>query len=841
MTARVILLEVSPRRAADGVAETVRLAGGGSVEKYYYGGQHWQAGITSLPPQVTRLEFDGTDLGTGGVPKASEISWAPAGHAKVAALAAYFWIDAALTLYIGPENSAGTMPPAVLTGKVLSATVQENVLRIVFADPAVDLKKPIPAGRFLGTGGIEGPSQWEGTLRRRVWGRVWNVQGQPIDKANNIYCFADPQRQLQAIDAVRDKGASAASLTTVAWAGSTAATFAALQAATPPAGGGVKCPSIACVKWWTQPAGDLTADIKGEIGSGYVETTAEIAERLIQALGTGPGFAAGQVAAAAALRPAPVGWVVSDETTPVSAMLDELFGNVSLLWVLNSAGSIVVRQWAWGASAAAVKSYELARRGVYKPVSVRKIGYQRNELPMSRGDLAAVVLLGDVVNGSGNPVDASDLGVTSGLFVLGAHTTLQGNTTWKDDGTHGAYEGGVRGAALAGSAYVSSSILNLMTGGGWLTTLALDAAAAGHDASTASYSVQCYANTPGQVDVYLRVAGSAVGGTYYSLAGRSATSRLRLVYDGVKVRVLVDGQELVSVAVAAGQTLYPKVLDFYKNTASNPIIDIEYGPYSQNDFGSIGGAGTPEANADVTMLVTGTRSVRVAYDYTVTAKPGQLPLEIPFKLISGAATDLTTAAAWTAVTKSGSATYTIGAATGVLNITAISADAVIEVKATYDGKERFGSATVARDIDAAPSGGSGGGTSDSYSLSAYGVTSSYGATPGRVLSVTAGSGGQVSCSATVDFYKVTNGSVSAYGKWQWRPVGGSFADISSETVSDSPALRTTFPEVDNTPGSLLVSEVKTGLTPGTPYEFQFLVRSAGGSIDVGGSEAAVGS
>lgn len=392
MTANVILVEAQPALVSTGAAITVRLAGGGAQKPYYYSGNHYQAGLTELPTIIQSLNFDGGELGTGGVPSATELRWFPASQAAVAALAAHYWLDAPITVRIGPE---GAYPGVTLAGKVLEAVVDQGSMRISLADPAADLKKPFPVTRFLGTGGLEGPAEWEGTVKRRLFGRVWNVRGEPIDKANNIYCYADPTKPLQSFDAVRDKGAAAASLTTVAWAGSTAATLTALQAAVAPQGGGVVCPSIACVKWWTQPAGDLTADIKGEVGAGYVETTAEIAQRLVAAA-SGPAFAAGTVAAATAARTAPVGWVIKDETTTTAAMLDDLLGNSSLLWVLSGAGEIVIRQWAWGASAASGKSLDVSRKDVLKPLATRKIGYKRNELPMARGDLAAIVLAVDV-------------------------------------------------------------------------------------------------------------------------------------------------------------------------------------------------------------------------------------------------------------------------------------------------------------------------------------------------------------------------------------------------------------------------------------------------------------
>lgn len=409
MAAPVILVEAQPRRPADGVAVTVRLAGGGARRAYHYLGQHWRGTVTALPTIITALDFPGGDLGTGGVPSAAEFEWAPGSGDSFDELAGYMWVDAPITLRLGAE---GVDPPVLLSGKVLTATAADGRMKIALADPAAALRKPPTATRFAGTGGAEGPAAWDGQLRRRVFGRVWNQRGDPIDKANNIYCFADPARPIQAFDALRDMGADAAAIDVLAWQGSLAATFAALQAAVAPAGGGVACPSIACVKWWTTPAGDLTADLKGEVGGGYVETAAEIAGALVASI-AGPVFAAGTVAAAKLLRPAPVGWTINDDSTTVAAMLDELLGDSSLLWVLDTTGEIVIREWAWGAPVATARSHGVTRQRAFAPVATRKLGYRRNELPMSRGDLAAIVLTDRVTIYNRSAVPPTLPGVTS--------------------------------------------------------------------------------------------------------------------------------------------------------------------------------------------------------------------------------------------------------------------------------------------------------------------------------------------------------------------------------------------------------------------------------------------
>ena len=406
MAAPLILVEAQPRRASDGSTVTVRLAGAGGSLPYFYGGEHWRAGIVQLPTVITAIDFGGQngeagEFGAGGVPQALELEWAPSDMALFSEVSGHYWTDAPVTIYIGPET--GAMPPVALSGKVLSGNTSGGVLTLAMSDPVADLKKPLLTERYGGTGDLDGPGDWEGTIKRRIWGRVWNVAGDPLDPPNNIYCFSDPLRRIGAIAAVRDRGAAAADLVPLDWQGSAIATLDALRAATAPRGGGVICPAISAVKWWTKP-GDLTADLHGEVGSGYVETTAEIVERIIQA-GSGLPFAPGTVAAATAARPAAVGWVADNDSTTQAAMIEELLGNSSLLWLLDGQGRIVLREWAWGAPVAAGRSYDVKRVRTLKPVGTRTIGYRRNEHVVQRSALAGIVLAEDTLFEDGSTVE----------------------------------------------------------------------------------------------------------------------------------------------------------------------------------------------------------------------------------------------------------------------------------------------------------------------------------------------------------------------------------------------------------------------------------------------------
>lgn len=400
MAAPLILLEVSPRRVADGVAETLYLAGMGGTTPYFYNNVHWRGGLSGLPSFVNALDFSDGEFGTGGVPTAGQLVWTPQTLADLALLSAYVWEDAVAVVRIGVEGAF----PAGVTGSITATQSEPGKLTLYFADVSQKLKAPILKDRYAGTGGLEGPAEWEDKIKRRIFGRVWNVAGEPIDPPNNIYAFSDPTRPLNAFTEVRDMGVATTSLTFLAWQGTAAATLAALRAAVAPAGGGVVCPSIACVKWWTEPGGDLCADIQGEVGAGYVETAAEIAATLAGIVG-GPAFAAGTVAAAKAARPAAVGLFVSEDSTTGAAALDKLLGDSSLLWIINAASQIVIRQWAWGASVLSVASHSAKRIETHRPVATRKIGYRHNENVMSRGDLAAIILASDVVYNDGQTVE----------------------------------------------------------------------------------------------------------------------------------------------------------------------------------------------------------------------------------------------------------------------------------------------------------------------------------------------------------------------------------------------------------------------------------------------------
>ena len=77
------------------------------------------------------------------------------------------------------------------------------------------------------------------------------------------------------------------------------------------------------------------------------------------------------------------------------------------------------------------------------------------------------------------------------------------------------------------------------------------------------------------------------------------------------------------------------------------------------------------------------------------------------------------------------------------------------------------------------------------------------------------------------------GEFNAAGKWQWRVIGGSWADVGSEILSEYGTFRDSDLDAGNyqrQSGYIAVNQTKTGLTNGTSYEFQLLLRSVEGPV-----------
>lgn len=432
---RVAYIRAWPRDPATGVAGLVTMAGGGAHLPYILGNTHYRAGIVREPRFSAGLGFGETGWTGAALPTISVIEFAPGDPALLRAYQALYWKDAPIEVDAGPEM---TGVGRILTGVIADATVQDDRLMITVADFGVKLAKPLIQSWFAGTGGIEGDASAEGRVKRRSFGAVLNVEGRLLNAANNIYEFGNPAYPLQNFTAVRDMGREGPTYL-VDWQGSVAATLNALIAAPAQQGGAMVAPSIACVKWWTQPAGPLTADIQGENAGGYAQTPVSIAARILAAA-NGPAIV--NQASADALRSFSAGLHIGDDSETAASALDRLLLPVSLFWRFGTTGQIDIRPWDWNGDAEVVQGRYIGRTKTLAPTKTRRLGYARNHRQHSEGEIAADILAAGVAYADGTSLEQLKP-AEGGANVTGNHSAAafagQGALATRNDVIFGSH------------------------------------------------------------------------------------------------------------------------------------------------------------------------------------------------------------------------------------------------------------------------------------------------------------------------------------------------------------------------------------------------------------------
>jgi hypothetical protein len=770
------LVTASPRNATTGAAVILRMAGGGR-KAYHHGGQHYRAGVTQMLRLGARIEW-GDEGWTGGVvPSTGTVAWAPSSSADLATFSAYFWRNAAITVDEVDEDS-GVITNR-LTGKVVDAVPQDGKLLITIADLAAGLGRPVVTARFAGTGGIEGGAEAAGLIKSRTWGRAFNIEGHVFDKANNIYAFGDNAFPWQSFDAVRDGGRDASPApTVVAWQGSIAATLAALVASSPVQGSGVVAPSIVKAKWWTQARGPLTADVRGEIGTGYVETVPEIAARILAAVG-GPSVT--NASTAAGWRPGVAG-IHIDEGEDINAALTRLTMGVSLFWILNAAaGTITFREFTFSSPVASLVSDDVSRERTVPPMKTRRVGYQRSYRLHSDGDIVTTLLQSDPA--AATKLTGIEAGATKNLYSAAPTEPAappEGYLWIDTSGTYAVFKlrtGGawVTGAnalnaynaltgkpialadinstessKLSGIAHGATSGRNLVTNPGaesgsafpWITddvdivggpftiaasttapksgkySFAMVKPASGHGFAMVSPAIPV---TPGKKYLF-RVSvsgnGSASAGTLYlRIAQRTSAPSSGYVTGSVKT----SGTELLfGGSITAG---YVDHVYTYTAPAGITFVSLFVASWVNapatllvDDF-EIYELTDHELNADVSRVLSVPPAPQVQFDYSGTTS-AQLPLTLSCVMVAGGV--VVTAATSFVFTPSGCSVSASGMPAGSISLTGVAANnASISVTATYQGVSRIETiGPITRLLGSAPGGaGSGGAGATNFSAS----------------------------------------------------------------------------------------------------------------------------
>lgn len=258
------------------------------------------------------------------------------------------------------------------------------------------------------------------------------------------------------------------------------------------------------------------------------------------------------------------------------------------------------------------------------------------------------------------------------------------------------------------------------------------------------------------------------------------------------------------------------------------------GEFNRFDFADLEGATKPEPNADVTATAVPSLNVpptaTIMADFDGTVFSGQLPRSLTARRQRGD-TDVSTSTTWSVATSGCTASIT----DGVVSVTACAASGWIDVISDRDAVTLTGRISIIKSLATVPASGGSGSSSASDSTIADVVSASYGTVHAGVLTVAAGAGGIVTLSAPLIFDTTSAspaGTFGLSGKWQWRIVGGSWADVASEIAHSSVVTVTNEGGgiFDSDSGGVLtVNMSKTGLTPATAYEFQLLLRNPSGT------------
>ena len=189
------------------------------------------------------------------------------GDGALDAWCAYGVGDRAFTLRACDEHP-GTYPAGWTT--IYVATMDSIVpsgqnLHIKLAEKIRRLEKPM-CGTFAGTGGIEGPADYDGEPKPVCYGAVYNAPLTLLDSAELIYMASS--RGSVVANHAKDKGSVIARALTSGDDGDATtidpdayADYAALEAANVPIGHYVTIASAGVAKFGSPPVGQLTADL----------------------------------------------------------------------------------------------------------------------------------------------------------------------------------------------------------------------------------------------------------------------------------------------------------------------------------------------------------------------------------------------------------------------------------------------------------------------------------------------------------------------------------------------------------------------------------------------------
>jgi hypothetical protein len=207
------------------------------------------------------------------------------------------------------------------SGVVQKVTTDSSRVKLELSDGAARLDAPVNTTTYAGTGSLEGGADLAGKPRPLTWGAVFNVSPPLVDSANLIYQVH--AGEIQDVPAVYDRQI-------VLTQGADYTDQAQMLSVAPSAGQYRVWKAGGYFRLGAAPAGTITADVEGDATGGYVDTTADILERVLLIAGVDSSLLdSASFAALAVDAPATVGYHVGLESTPVATVAEALLEGVS--------------------------------------------------------------------------------------------------------------------------------------------------------------------------------------------------------------------------------------------------------------------------------------------------------------------------------------------------------------------------------------------------------------------------------------------------------------------------------------------------------------------------------
>lgn len=272
-TDKAFWVEFFPINPATGTAVRIRMCTLNTAEAtgIDLANGEWMPYMTSFPDveiSVFDGEFDGVSEATVSGVEASDTN----GFGSL--FPSYIWDGTPVTVYKGTESSTtlGSLTK-IFSGSVTETpSNEEGEIKWSIRDKSYLFDVEAFKTTYAGTTGYEGTAEMKGVSKPFAIGEVLNLEPFLVDPAYLIYQYHGYGRTI-GVQGLYENGLGfGAGQTPVAWAGSVAATYAALKAVTLVAGQWVDAPSIGMFRLGGEPlqGGVITCDVKGQEKSAGV-------------------------------------------------------------------------------------------------------------------------------------------------------------------------------------------------------------------------------------------------------------------------------------------------------------------------------------------------------------------------------------------------------------------------------------------------------------------------------------------------------------------------------------------------------------------------------------------